>query len=141
MITWSGLNKMRAESYWSKIILNPDSGKEEKIQAGFHLENAIDSNSIKILGRALLTEKSPIVRHEFAFSLGETTHPKIAIPYLKQAVEKDENIFVRHEAILALATLGDKSVIPFIEQFLDEKEPLEIRESAKIALERLGSTD
>ena len=130
---------METESYWTKVILNPDSGKEEKIQAGFHLENAIDSESIRILGRALLTEKSPIVRHEFAFSLGETTHPKIAIFYLKQAVEKDENIFVRHEAILALATLGDRSVIPFVEQFLDKKEPLEIRQSAKIALDRLKS--
>lgn len=130
---------MKTEDEWSEIALNPSKSKEERIQAGFHLENAVKDDSIRKLGKALMTDSSPIVRHEFAFSLGETSHPKIAISYLMKAVENDENIFVRHEAILALATLGDKSVIPFIEKFLDSEE-VEIKESAEIALQRLNET-
>lgn len=86
-----------------------------------------------------MTDPSPIVRHEFAFSLGETGYPKISIPYLKHAIENDENIFVRHEVLLALATLGNKSVIPFIKKFLKTKES-EIVESVEIALQRLNSS-
>ena len=122
-----------------KIIEDLSKSKEQRIQAAFQLENAVKDDSIIRLGKALLTEPSPIVRHEFAFSLGETSHPKIAISYLMNAVENDDNIFVRHEALLALATLGDKSVAQFIEKFLDSNEP-EIKESAEIALQRLYET-
>ena len=130
---------MRTEDEWVKTLNDLSKSKEERIQAGFHLENAVNDDSIVKLGKALSTEPSPIVRHEFAFSLGETANPKIAIPYLMKAIENDSNIFVRHEAILALATLGDKSVIPFIERLLNSNE-LEIKESAEIALQRLNET-
>ncbi|MBS3070947.1 HEAT repeat domain-containing protein [Candidatus Pacearchaeota archaeon] len=128
--------KTKTEKDFAKTVLDLTKTKEERIQAAFHLENALNDESIRKLGKALLTEPSPIVRHEFAFSLGENAKPKIASPYLMKAVEEDENIFVRHEALLALATLNDKSVIPFIEKFLNSPEE-EIRESAEIALQRL----
>ncbi|MEX0933031.1 MAG: HEAT repeat domain-containing protein [Candidatus Pacearchaeota archaeon] len=125
------------EEEFDEAVLDKNRSKEERIQAAFQLEDAIKEESLRNLGKALLTDESPIVRHEFAFSLGEIAKPKIAIPYLKEAIEKDKNIFVRHEAILALATLGDKSVKPLIEKFLKSNEP-EIVESAEIALQRLG---
>lgn len=131
--------KIKTEHDFAKTILDLTKSKEERIQAGFHLENAVEDESIRKLGKGLLTDPSPIVRHEFAFSLGETAHKKIAIPYLMKAVEEDENIFVRHEALLALSTLGDNSVKSFIERFLDDKDA-EIRESAEIALQRLRET-
>jgi deoxyhypusine monooxygenase len=129
---------MTSEKQLANIVLDLSKSKEERIQAAFKLENALEDKSIRKLGKALLTDTSPIVRHEFAFSLGETAHKKIAIPYLMKAIETDENIFVRHEAILALSTLNDKSVVPFIEKFLNDKDA-EIRESAEIALQRLNS--
>lgn len=89
------------------------------------------------LGKALLTDPSAIVRHECAFSLGETANPKKAGPYLTQAIETDTSLFVVHEALLALATLGDTSFAAFIKPYL--KDPREeIKESAEIALERLA---
>jgi deoxyhypusine monooxygenase len=129
---------MKTEMDLAKEVLDLGKSKEERIQAGFRLENALEDDSIRSLGKALLTDPSPIVRHEFAFSLGETANPKVAMPYLMKAVEDDESIFVRHEALLALATLGSDSAEPFIRKFLGAKEP-EIRESAEIALQRLGS--
>src|SRR3989344_9572302 len=121
---------------WKKIILDLNATKEERIQAAFHLENAGDDDSVKIMGKALFNEPSPIVRHEIAFSLGESCNPALASKYLMKAIEKDENIFVRHEEILAMATLGKKEFIPFIKKYINSPE-LEIAESAEIALQRL----
>ncbi|MEM3074647.1 MAG: HEAT repeat domain-containing protein [Candidatus Pacearchaeota archaeon] len=123
---------------YAKIILDLTKTKEERIQAAFHLENTDNEEHIRALGKALITDTSPIVRHEFAFSLGETGRADIAAKYLIYAIENDENVFVRHEAILALATLGKREFIPFIKKFLNSDE-LEIAESAEIALQRLKS--
>src|SRR3989344_7829037 len=122
---------------WKEIIVDLSRKKEERIQAAFHLEKAVDDESIKALARCLFNDPSPIVRHEAAFSLGETAHPSLAVPYLMQAVEHDKNIFVRHEAILALGTLGKAEFIPFIKRFLTDPEP-EMAESAEIALPRIS---
>ena len=123
---------------YKKIILDLKKTKEERIQAAFHLENIADEASIQALAKALETDPSPIVRHECAFALGETACPELATEPLKKSCKKDTNIFVRHVAILALATLGDKMNIPFFEKFLKDKDP-EIVESAEIALQRVNA--
>ena len=130
---------MLTEKDYAKIALDLNKTEEERIQAAFHLENALEDESLNALIKGLFTDPSPIVRHEFAFSLGETSHPELVGTYLMKAIETDKNIFVRHEAILALATLGKKEFIPFVEKFLKDKEP-EMAESAEIALQRLRNT-
>lgn len=127
------------EKDYARIVLDLNKNQEERIQAAFHLENAKDDDSILALCKGLMTDPSPIVRHEFAFSLGETAHPSLAAKYLMKAVEEDENVFVRHEAVLALATLGKEEFIPFIERFVNDPEP-EMAESAEIALQRIKFT-
>ncbi len=124
------------EDEWAAIALDLTKSKEDRIQAAFHLENALKDENLLALCKGLVTDPSPIVRHEFAFSLGETAHSKLAASYLIKAVENDDNLFVRHEALLALSTLGKKEFIPFVKRFLDDKD-LEMRESAEIALQRL----
>jgi len=127
-----------ADKDWKKVILDLNENQEMRIQAGFHLENMTDDDSVRVLGKALMTDPSPIVRHECAFSLGEIAHPKAAVPYLMKAIETDKNIFVVHEALLALGTLGKKEFVPFIKKFLNDPRP-EISESAEIALQRIYS--
>lgn len=129
----------KTERDFAKDVLNLSLSKEERIQAAFQLEQAKDDTSIQALCDALMSDPSPIVRHEFAFSLGETAHPDLAAKYLMKAVEEDENIFVRHEAILALATLGKTEFIPFVEKYLNNPD-IEMSESAEIALQRLKNT-
>lgn len=127
------------EDDYAKIVLDLSKSKEERIQAAFHLESAVKDENVQALVKALETEPSPIVRHEIAFSLGETAHPKLAAPALMKAVEFDENLFVRHEAVLALATLGKKEFIPFIQRFLNDPAQ-EMAESAEIAIQRIEQT-
>jgi len=131
--------KKLTEDDYANIILDLNKNQEERIQAAFHLENAIKDENIRKLCKGLMTDPSPIVRHEFAFSLGETAHSELAAKYLMKAVEEDKNVFVRHEAILALATLGKERFIPFIEKFVKDPEP-EMAESAEIALQRIKFT-
>src|SRR3989344_9406118 len=119
-----------SEDDYAKILLDLNKTKEERIQAAFHLENAIKDENLNALIKGLFTDPSPIVRHEFAFSLGETSHPELVGTYLMKAIETDKNIFVRHEAILALSTLGRPEFKKFIERFLNDPEP-EMAESAK----------
>lgn len=129
----------KEDNNWKSIILEKTRTAEERIQAAFHLEKEVDDKSIMALAEAMLTDPSPIVRHECAFSLGETAHPTLAGPYLMKAAETDKNIFVVHEALLALGTLGKREFIPFIEKFLNDSRP-EITESAEIAIERIKYT-
>ena len=128
------------EKNWKKIILDLNENQEARIQAAFHLENAGDEESIDVLGKALVQDPSPIVRHEIAFSLGETAHPNSAGKHLMKAIEEDENIFVVHESLLALGTLGKKEFIPFVKKYLNDPRP-EISESAEISLQRINSGD
>ena len=121
---------------YTKVILDLTRTKDERIQAAFQLENIADEATIAALGKALLTDPSPIVRHECAFSLGETAAPKEAGFYLMKAVETDTNIFVVHEALMALGTLGDASFIPFGKRFLQDPRR-DVAESAEISLQRL----
>ena len=126
------------EDYYGDVVLDLRKTMEERIQAAFQLESAKKDENILKLARGLKTDPSPIVRHEFAFSLGETGRPDLVTKPLMDAVENDENVFVRHEAILALSTLGKKEFIPFVERFLNDPVK-EMAESAEIALQRLKS--
>lgn len=131
---------MKSRADWRRIALDTKNcNQEARIQAAFHLENESDDEACHILGHGLLTDPSPIVRHEFAFSLGETANPKIAAPYLIKSIQEDKNIFVVHEALLALATLGKEGFIPFIKKYIRDARP-EIAESAEIALQRIKFT-
>lgn len=126
------------EDYFGEVVLDLTKSMEERIQGAFQLENAKKEENILKLVKGLFTDPSPIVRHEFAFSLGETGRGDLVGKYLKKSVEEDKNLFVRHESILALSTLGDKEFIPFVKKFLNAPEK-EMSESAEIALQRLMS--
>ena len=126
------------EDYFGEVVLDLTKSMEERIQGAFQLENAKKEENILKLVKGLFTDPSPIVRHEFAFSLGETGRGDLVGKYLKKSVEEDKNLFVRHESILALSTLGDKEFIPFVKKFLNAPEK-EMSESAEIALMRLRS--
>ena len=91
--------------------------------------------SVDALLWALFNDPSPIVRHECAFALGETAASRV-VPELIRCMQSDSNIFVIHEAALALGTLGDLRAEEPLRALLSHPNP-DIVESAEIALERL----
>ncbi|MHA2170051.1 MAG: HEAT repeat domain-containing protein [Candidatus Kariarchaeaceae archaeon] len=117
------------------IILDHDKPMEHRIQAAFGLLSDGTEQAVDLLIKAMHTEPNPIVKHEIIFSLGETAS-SIVVPNLTSVIQQDPNIFVVHEAALALGTLGDKRGQKILEDLLTHSVP-EIIESAEIALERL----
>ncbi len=119
----------------AKKLLDRRNSKEERVQAAFHLAGRRDKSSLQSLLQALLTDPSPVVRHECAFILGETKLSYVG-EFLMKAVENDASPLVKHEALSSLGSLGDPSYILFIQGYLDHPDEI-IRESAEIAVERI----
>lgn len=121
----------------SDIILDPSSSEENRVQAAFVLLRENSETAINYLLKALEQEIDPIVKHEIIFALGETADKRV-IPHLIDHMRNDPNVFVKHEAALALATLGDHSAKHAIRELLDHPNK-DVIETAEIALERLLS--
>ncbi len=117
------------------IVVDHSRSKEERVQSAFQLAGNRDPDSLDALIKAMLTDPSPVVRHECAFVLGETKLFHIG-KYLMQAVENDSSSIVKHEALSSLGSLGDPSSIPFIEKYLDHPDAT-VRDSAEMARERI----
>lgn len=120
-----------------KILLNLSEHPEHRIQASFSLLEDNSESSIDILLQALEQETNPIVKHEIIFCLGEVASNRV-VPSLITHMLRDDNVFVKHEAALALATLGEKDAADAIQKLMDHYNP-DVVESAEIALDRLLS--
>lgn len=123
----------------STNVINSISGSsEQKIQAIFHLLFDSSDDGIEKLNSILLSDPSPIVRHEAAYILGEKSNA-LAVPVLIKAITTDSAAIVVHESALALANLG-QIAYPLSQKILSDllNNPDEnIVDTAEIALQRL----
>jgi hypothetical protein len=87
----------------------------------------------------LVTHPSPWVRREAARRLGElvkTTHPQ-----LEQAMLKDKDPYVRAQAALALANIGDDAALGSVKKALHKyNEPEALEEAFQAAFDKLSKT-
>lgn len=95
--------------------------KENRIQASFLLMDNASTEAVDILLHVISKEPSPIVKHEFIFSLGECIDYRV-VPELIKVLKTEKNFFTVHESLLALGTLGDKRADDSIRKFLDHKD-------------------
>ena len=123
-----------------KKLNNKKSNEETKIQAIFSLMNIGDDKSLLAISKILEEDECPIVRHEAAFALGETSNSDIALGALKKSCLKDNSYIVIHEALLAIGTIANKDGINFIQKFIQHENDI-VRRTAKIALQRLNYED
>ncbi len=119
------------------FIAISDDVKETRIQATFSLLDMNSEEAVDTLISRLFVEKSPIVKHEIVFALGETASNK-ATDALTHTLQTDTNAFVVHECLLSLATLGDSISENTIKKYIDHKDN-DIAISASIALDRIQS--
>jgi hypothetical protein len=86
----------------------------------------------------LVRNPSPWVRREAARRLGEimkTTHPQ-----LEGAMLHDHDAYVRAQAALALANIGDPKALPAVKKVLKHyDEPENLQEAYQIALDKLSA--
>src|SRR5437867_10558253 len=102
---------------------------------------ADDADDIIPIQRALAEDPDPIVRHEAAAQLLkiETSKPELSEGLKRQiqnallkSVLKDQSVIVRHEAMEALAYIGDESALPILENLIDDANT-DIKCTARIA--------
>ncbi len=88
----------------------------------------------------LLADPEPLVRHRAAWALGEVRDPLAINRLQKVALQDNEVIEVRRQAIRALGETGNKSAIPALLVLLDS-DVWQLRSQSSDALGDIGSTD
>lgn len=105
----------------------------ERMRAIFTLRNLGTPDAVRAIARALLEDKSALLRHEAAYVLGQVQSP-LSVPMLEDALGSDENPMVRHEAAEALGNIRDDRVLQILKRGLDDVAE-EVRESCVVALD------
>jgi HEAT repeat protein len=118
------------KQYFKDLLSHEDSVIRTRVIC--ILADISDIEAVEPISRVLERDKSALVRHEAAFSLGQMGY-QTAMPALSNAVKSDPSYFVRHEAAVALGVIGSEEAREILNEALkDESE--EVRESAIIAL-------
>jgi deoxyhypusine monooxygenase len=105
----------------------------ERFRAVFTLRNLGTPRAIEAIGRAMVEDRSALLRHEAAYVLGQVQSPH-AIPALEKALFNDVNPMVRHEAAEALGNIEDDRVLDLLKRGLEDPAE-EVRESCVVALD------
>jgi len=123
----------KAYRYYKKFIGLEDADRFFLIN---YLSESNSDTSRVFLEKALTSDRSKVVRHEAAFSLGCVGDSK-SCEFLRNAIINDDSILVKHEAIMALAEIGSKEDLSFLKYNVwDDNE--EIIHSCQIAKKRLA---
>ncbi len=98
----------------------------------------VGSNDLarQLLMNVLVTDPSPLVRHEAAFALG-CIGDQSSVAVLEYSLLRDESFLVRHEAAMALGELGSERGIRSLQEGLGDKSR-EVVISCRVALQRIN---
>lgn len=108
----------------------------DRMQAVFTLRGLGSKEAVDVMGRALGSDPSALLRHEVAYVFGQMADMH-CVPYLRQAAVEDDHPMVRHEAVEALGNIPESRPEPLLQQILSEDADPEVRESAELALANL----
>jgi HEAT repeat protein len=131
------INQIKLENI--KILQNKNLSGCIKIAAIFELMNIADQDSLQALYKCIREDECELVRHEAVFALGETAPEKNTTKFLKNTLESDDSLVVKHECLMSLGTIGDKEDIKFIEPYT-KSTLFEIKCSAQSAIDRINQT-
>lgn len=105
----------------------------ERMRAIFTLRNIGSNEAVDAIGKALIGDKSALLRHEAAYVLGQVQSPH-SIPVLEEALFGDDHVMVRHEAAEALGNIMDDRVLDILKRGLGDP-AIEVHESCVVALD------
>jgi deoxyhypusine monooxygenase len=106
-----------------------------RVHAVCMLEHIGNEDVVRPLCEALRDDRSPLTRHEAAFTLGQLGY-RSSVPALVEAMMNDESSIVRHESAVALSSIGDDSVLPELKKAINDEDE-DVANSALIAFEYL----
>lgn len=118
-------------------LLDPERPIFERFRALFALRTLNTDEAARILGQAMLVDRSALLRHECTYVLGQMQRP-VVVPQLVQALGHDPHPMVRHEAAEALGAIGTPEVVVPLKTALAEDAAEEVRESCQVALAHVG---
>lgn len=105
----------------------------ERYQSLFALRARNDDAAAKLIGNAMVVDRSALLRHECAYVLGQMQRTA-SIPWLIRSLANDPNPMVRHEAAEALGAIGSDEVLAPLRRGLAEDPSGDVRESCQLAL-------
>ena len=127
----------KSVEWLKKLLLDPKEPIFERYRAMFTLREIGTEESCEALCQTLTEEHkdncSALLKHEIGFVLGQMGHSfaKVCTPYLIKAVEDEkEAAVVRHEWVIALGDITDKTEV--MEKYSKDPEPV-VRESCLVA--------
>ena len=126
--------RMRAAYYCKQVLSISSSGGNNSGD-----DDSTSFNLIDMLGKQLLNpEHGSLMRHEFAYILGQLQDSQ-AIDVLESVVANgDECVMVRHEAAEALGAIANPSSIPLLEKFSDDQvAPIELADTCVLSVKRI----
>ncbi|CAO1619825.1 unnamed protein product [Parajaminaea phylloscopi] len=92
---------------------------------------------IRIIGRALQTSDSALLKHELAYVLGQMQDSR-AIPTLTKVLEDEtEHAMVRHEAAEAMGAIADPVALSILEHYQHDKD-VSVRETCELAIRKIN---
>jgi len=117
-----------------KELVDPTLSLYERYEAMFTLRNLGDEATMSLVRGIEAETSGPCLRHEIAFVLGQMEDEKTANALKDRLSDPHEHHVVRHEAAIALSSMGGSKVAKqVLEQHLSDPEPM-IHESCAASL-------
>lgn len=123
---------------------SPPTPLDAQFRALFTIKSLSTSSSdpatlpegIRIIGQALSSSDSALLKHELAYVLGQMQDSR-AIPTLKRVLQDvAEHAMVRHEAAEAMGAIADPVALPILEHYRND-EDVSVRETCELAIRKI----
>lgn len=118
------------------ILFDQKADLSGRFRALFTLRNVGGQEAIDWISKTLVTDPSPLLKHECAYCLGQMEDPT-ADSILKTVLEnKEEHPMVRHEAGEALAAIGSHSSIDILKKYSTD-DVIEVAQTCQLGVKRI----
>ena len=131
---------MSSNSEIVRILADPLESVQKRYNALFEARSYLTASETVAAVCGLLQAHTPsiLLRHEACYVLGQCGCSD-AVPRLREIVQdSDEHEITRHEAVEALAALGDRESVELLERISKETESTPLRETCELAAKRLS---
>lgn len=132
-----------ANSEIASILADPNCSVQKRYNALFEARSFLGPEETvdAILGLLQPHTPSILLRHEACYVLGQVGHSN-ALPRLREIVaDLSEHEITRHEAVEALAALGDKEAMNLLTDVAAATDSTPLRETCELALKRLSQEE